>query len=371
MVNSTRPSRLRDRAVEAAANAFVISDIAAPDQPVVEVNPAFERITGYSPAEVVGRNCRFLQGSGTDPAMVAQIRDAIGQRSEITVTLLNYRRDGMPFWNEVFLRPIPADDGAVTHYVGVQNDVTARVRMAELEAVLAAEREAGRLKDAFLATMSHELRTPLTAISGYTELLGMGSLDAAQMADLSHIAHGADHLLGLIDDVLRWTELEAGRQTMDRQPIALAAAVTAVLARVEPQATAKGLALDAAIPAGLDVWADAVALDRILGALVSNAVKFTDAGSVRIVGQEVDDRVEVAVTDTGIGIGIKNVLQLFSPFRQGDDSRTRRHGGTGLGLALAKRLAELHRGTIAVVSEPGVGSTFTLWLPGPAVDRRS
>ena len=355
--------QLRDRAVEAAANAFVVADLTLPDNPIVEVNSAFERTTGYAPAEVLGRNCRFLQGPGTDPAAVARIRAAVRARREATVTLLNYRRDGEPFWNELYLAPIPDATGAVTHFVGVQSDVTARVRAAELEAALAGEREAGRLKAEFLATMSHELRTPLTAIIGYAELLALGELVPEQAADLAAIADGGTRLLSMVDGVLRLADLEAGRVTLAPVATDLAVLVAEAARAAEPAARVKGLALRVETPPKLVVRADTDALRQALDALVDNAVRFTERGDIAISARTAAGGVEVAVADTGVGIAPGDLPVVFAAFRQAEGGATRRHGGAGMGLAIAKRLVELHGGTLAVASELGAGSTFTVRMP--------
>jgi PAS domain S-box-containing protein len=350
--------------VAAAANAFVVADIAAPDAPVVDVNPAFEQMTGYGPDEVLGRNCRFLQGPGTDPETVHGLRHVIDARAETTAVLLNYRKDGTPFWNELYLAPMADESGDVRHYVGVQSDVTGRVRAAELEIALAAEREASRLKDEFLATMSHELRTPLTAITGYAELLGMdGGLAPTQADDIAQIAQSAGRLLGLIDDVLRLAELEAGRVALHRTALDLRDALAPAVAAAVSAAEAKGLELKADLPGDIQVYADPAALRQVVTTLVGNAVKFTEAGSIRVSALASDDEVEVVVSDSGPGIAPEVLPHIFAPFRQADGRRSRRHGGAGLGLAIADRLVRLHGEAIAVESEPGTGSTFTLRLP--------
>lgn len=354
---------LRDAAIEVSANAFVVTDITLPDHPIVDVNAAFERTTGYAPREVIGHNCRFLQGSGTDPQAVERIRQAVRARAEAIVVLLNYRKDGTPFWNELYLAPMAVGAGDVTHYVGVQSDVTARVRAAELEAALAAEREAGRLKTAFLDTMSHELRTPLTAILGYAELLAMGPLAPEQEADLAAIAGGGTRLLGLIDDVLRLADLEAGRSAPAVDDVALGVLLEDVAARFAAAAAAKGLTLRVEASAGLRAMVEVDGLDRALAALLDNAVRFTERGGVTVAARPDDGHVSIAIADTGIGVAPEVLPHVFAAFRQADASSTRRHGGAGLGLAIAKRLVELSGGSISVASEPGAGSIFTVRLP--------
>jgi signal transduction histidine kinase len=250
--------------------------------------------------------------------------------------------------------------------VGTNQDVTERKeREAELQAAKEAAEEANRLKSAFLSTMSHELRSPLTAVLGYAELLKMeGGLAPAQAEDVAQIVRSADHLLALIDDVLDLSRIEAGRMELDLEevdPAAVAEEVRAVVARA---AAAKGLALRVEVPSGLPhLWADPLRLRQVLLNLTANAVKFTEQGEVRVEAREAAGGIEVAVTDTGIGIAPEALPHVFDEFRQADAGTSRRFGGTGLGLAISQRLVEMHGGALGVESEPGVGSTFTLFLP--------
>ncbi|HYO29327.1 MAG TPA: ATP-binding protein, partial [Thermomicrobiales bacterium] len=252
--------------------------------------------------------------------------------------------------------------------LGITQDVTERKRgEAALVAAKDAAEEANRLKSAFLSTMSHELRTPMNAIIGYAHLLleGLsGPLLPAQGDDIRQIAAGADRLLGLIDDVLDLSRIEAGRIELAMDRIEVAGIVGEVVAEVAPLAARKALAVEVAPMGGLPpLRADPQRIRQILLNLVGNAVKFTEAGSVRVSARETGGAVEVAIVDTGIGIAQEALPGIFDEFRQADAGTTRRYGGSGLGLAISRRLAELHEGTIAVESAPGAGSTFTLRLP--------
>lgn len=369
----TEPGDLqtRERAIEAAANAFVIADMSAPDQPIIDVNPAFTRMTGYNADDILGRNCRFLQGPDTDPRAVQSMRTAIDNHAEITLVLLNYRKDGSPFWNELYLSPMVTSSGAVTHYVGIQNDVSARVREAELRIALAAEQAANLLKGQFLSTMSHELRTPLTAITGYTDLLAMDSaLSPVQSSDVAEIARGAGRLLRLIEDVLQLAELTAGAPPLSHQWVDLGSITAAALANEKPVAVAKGLQLEAIAPVGIQALADPGALSRVLTALINNAVKFTASGSVRVRVRGTGDGVaEVEVADTGPGIPAAALPHIFAAFRQADGTSARRFGGAGLGLAIADQLMRLLGGMIRVETSTGAGSVFTVVLPSARINQ--
>lgn len=239
-------------------------------------------------------------------------------------------------------------------------------RTAELERRSQELAEANRLKSEFLATMSHELRTPMNGIIGYSQVLldGLdGPLNPEQREDLQHIAASADRLLALINDILDLSKIEAGRVVLQREKTDLAAAVAEVMATVAPLAAQKGLRIDTELGAVPPLYADPQRLRQILLNLVSNAVKFTDQGEIRVTAGPTPDGVAIAVADTGIGIPKEAQGYIFDEFRQVDGSASRRHGGTGLGLSITRRLVEMHGGSITVESEPGLGSTFTFTVP--------
>jgi signal transduction histidine kinase/FixJ family two-component response regulator len=238
--------------------------------------------------------------------------------------------------------------------------------------------QASRLKSDFLANMSHELRTPLNAIIGFSEVLkeGLaGDLEAQQTEYVTDIHNSGKHLLALINDILDLSKVEAGKMTLELECLDIGQLVQASLQVVRERAVEHRLHLAAEVEAGLgSVWLDARKTRQILYNLLSNAAKFTpDGGSVTLAARKVAGSeapgirfvhcLELKVSDTGIGISAEDQTRLFQPFTQIDSELSRRYEGTGLGLALVKRLAELHGGTVALRSEPGKGSIFTVWLP--------
>ena len=227
-------------------------------------------------------------------------------------------------------------------------------------------RAAGKAKSDFMATMSHELRTPLTALTGYGELLSeeiVGPL-SAQQADVIDRMRSVTHHLGVvIDEILTFSNLEAGREIVRMAPVNMPALIRSAVAVVEPIARQKGIAFSTEVADALDLVSDADKVRQILVNLVGNAIKFTDTGAVTLVVGAKADRVAFRVTDTGIGIRAADRVRLFQPFSQLDSGLTRRHGGTGLGLFICRRLAALLGGTIELESEFGKGSVFTLILP--------
>jgi len=237
----------------------------------------------------------------------------------------------------------------------------------ELERKGAELAAASRHKSEFLANMSHELRTPLNAVLGYAELIQdgiYGEVSAKMQGVLERIQQNGRHLLGLINDVLDLSKIEAGQLSLSPVDYSMRELVLDVVSATEALAAEKQLALEVDVPADLPHGrGDERRLTQVLMNLVSNAIKFTEAGSVRIRAKVEDGSFLVAVTDTGVGIAPEDRERIFEEFQQVDSSSTRKKGGTGLGLAIAKRIVELHGGRIWVDSTPGQGSTFAFTLP--------
>jgi signal transduction histidine kinase len=222
-------------------------------------------------------------------------------------------------------------------------------------------------KSQFVANMSHELRTPLAAILGYAELIQegfYGSLPEKSLDALARIRSNGKHLLGLINTVLDIAKIESGQFSLNLGEYALENVVETVCAATESLAEAKKLALKAEVARRLPVGlGDEQRLTQVLLNLVGNAIKFTDAGEVRISAAAKDGQFAVSVTDTGPGIPQDEQARIFEQFHQVDSSNTKAKGGTGLGLAIAKEIVEMHGGRIWVESTLGKGATFQLELP--------
>ena len=367
--------RVRDRAIGASSTAVAVMDAAPSEAPIVYVNPAFERLTGFPADEATGRNCWFLSGPDTDPDAEGRLRQAIEQRQEYQDILLFYRKDGTPFWAEVSITPVPDEQGRVTHFVCFQDDVTGRKRAEEelLEAKRGAE-IANRAKSQFLANMSHELRTPLNAIIGYTEMLQEQAEDleiGGLGSDLDKIHNAGNHLLSLINDILDLSKIEAGKMDLYLESFDAADMVREVASTILALAEKQGNEVVVECPNNLGAMsADLTKVRQSLFNLLSNACKFTREGRISLVAarerENGRDWLRFEVSDTGIGMTGEQVSKLFEPFSQADRSTTRKFGGTGLGLAITRRFCRMMGGDVTVQSEFGRGSMFTIRLPSEA-----
>lgn len=374
----------RNQAIEYSPSGISIADAQLPDMPLIYINSAFENTTGYSVLDVIGRNCRFLQNDDRDQEGVHRIREAIRAEQSVTVVIRNYRKNGELFHNELSLAPIHDEGGTLTHYVGISTDVSERIHneakiknqneeLIEANEHLAHARkqaeDATRLKSQFLATMSHELRTPLNAIIGYTEiqLAGMtGTINDEQRDYQDRILKNADHLLALINDVLDISKIEAGRLELVHKPFDLREWIDNIKSQMEVLAADKslhfGVEIDKRMPARL--VGDPARIKQILINLISNAIKFTNEGKVRLaIRKHGRDAWKLVVEDTGIGIPSHLQEVIFEEFRQVDNTTRRQVGGTGLGLSIVKKLALMMGGNVRLTSQVGRGSTFTVILP--------
>jgi signal transduction histidine kinase len=255
--------------------------------------------------------------------------------------------------------------------LALASDIGQRAALAVANARLyRAAQQASRAKSDFLAVMSHELRTPLNGIMGYSELLEAGvngELNDRQRESLGRIRESSRHLLEIVDEILTYTRMEAGRESVERTDVDLGELVRDVGALVEPLVTRKGLELQVdAPPEAIVVQTDPAKVRQILLNLLSNAVKFTEAGQIRLSVRRDGTGPVLEVCDTGVGIAVEHMHHVFEPFWQVEQAATRSVGGTGLGLSVAQRLAELLGGSLTLRSTPSEGSTFQLILPsGP------
>ena len=265
---------------------------------------------------------------------------------------------------EIRHNPLPSGEIII-----IYTDVTERKRYEEtLTAARDAADEANQTKSNFLANMSHELRTPLNAIIGYSEILQEDAVDKGDQQpidDLKKIEGAGRHLLGLINNILDLSKIEAGKMDVFVEPVDIPALIEEVLSIVKPLADKSENAIEVICPADIGSFrSDQTKLKQSLLNLMSNANKFTDKGKLTLrVERQGNSRVSFHVTDTGVGMTEEQLGRLFHAFSQADASTTKRFGGTGLGLAITKHFCTMLGGEVTVESTPGKGSTFTIWLP--------
>jgi PAS domain S-box-containing protein len=374
-------TRLSQTVLDSNNDAVLVTNT---EQEIIYVNPRFTETFGYTPHEVLGQTPRLLQGPMTQRDRLDNIRDALIKRIPVREELINYRKDGSPFWIELSISPVVNHLGNVTHFIGIEQDITDRKMLemqreqmlkkaeeqADLERATADRlREIDRLKSDFLASMSHELRTPLNSIIGYSEVIldGIdGDLPESAMEDVQAIHDSGQHLLSLINDILDLAKIEAGRMELDLEPIPLELVTEEITRITKVLIKSKPVELVYDVPADLPwLYADRIRLRQILNNLVSNAIKFTERGAVTVRAEVQDDKgvALISVKDTGIGIAKEHHALIFEQFRQVDSGSTRKAGGTGLGLPITRRLVEMHGGEIWVESEVGSGSTFNFTIP--------
>ena len=301
--------------------------------------------------------------------------DANAKKTTFSVDYRLRRADGEYRWAIDSALPWIGPNGTYLGYIGSVIDIHERKQAErERELLLNAERaaraeaeNANRAKSQFLAVMSHELRTPLNAILGYSDLLRTGiagELNSTQHQHIDRVQASGRMLLDLIDDVLTYARIEAGKEDLHALPIDVHAAVQEALLTIQPQARQKNLIVDVVSDGQpLPIRNDPRKLRQVLINLLANAVKFTDAGSIVVELQRGETMIGIIVKDTGIGIPESARATLFEPFTQLDQSHTRRAGGAGLGLAISKRFAIMMGGDLSVTSTHGAGSAFTLTLP--------
>ncbi len=275
------------------------------------------------------------------------------------------QRDGPHYWVESAIEAIKDERGRIVRTVGVMRNIDDEKR-AELTLAKARDdaEAANRAKSLFLATMSHEIRTPLNGVLGMAQAMAMDELTPVQRERLGVVHASGEALLAILDDVLDLAKIEAGKLDLEDIEFDLEEVARGAHQAFTAQAKTKGLSFDLDIENAHGIYrGDPTRLRQILYNLVSNALKFTDRGEISVAARWQDDKLALAVTDTGVGIPADRLQALFGRFDQADASTTRRFGGSGLGLAICRELAEMMEGSIEVESILGFGSIFTVTLP--------
>jgi PAS domain S-box-containing protein len=367
-------------AVEQSTSSVVITNVAGE---IEYVNDAFVANTGYERAEVIGRNPRLLQSGRTPPETYSALWAALVDGRSWKGIFHNRRKDGVEIVEAAIVTPLRQENGRISHYVAVKNDITERVRIEqeldthrnhleqlvearthELDIARQEAEQANTSKSAFLANMSHEIRTPMNGILGMANILRREGVSSMQAKRLDTIEGCAGHLLSIINDILDISKIEAGKLVLESTPVNVGQLLDEVRGILAPRAAGKGLQLHVEVgPMPGHLQGDATRLRQGLLNFATNAIKFTDTGSVALQAEVVEEDagsalVRFEVTDTGIGIAPEAMERLFASFEQADRSTTRKYGGTGLGLVITRRLAEMMGGVAGAKSVSGVGSVF-------------
>jgi len=363
--------RVSDIALKAVSQGILIT---TPDLCVVSANAAFLKMTGYTQLELEGVNCSVFNGPLTDCTVTTMLVEATRQKKGFSGQLLNYRKDGSTFWNELTLSPVLDHQGQLTHFISVNTDISARKRLdqilheknAELQRATNMAEQANRAKSDFLSSMSHELRSPLNAILGFAQLLEIGPPvpTPSQQGKIEKILRGGWYLLSLINEILDLALIESGKMTLTLEPVSLEQVLLDCQSMTETQADSTGVHVQfPRFTSPCMVMADPVRLKQVIVNLLSNAIKYNrTSGTVDVtVETPAAGILRISVQDTGEGLSAEKISQLFQSFnRLGQECSTIE--GTGIGLVVSRRLTELMGGKIGVQSTVGTGSAFWIEL---------
>ncbi|MBE9176040.1 PAS domain S-box protein [Synechocystis salina LEGE 06155] len=360
--------RLLQSVVVNTNDAVVITEAEPLDDPgprILYVNEAFTKITGYAAEEILGKTPRVLQGPKTSRTELDKVRQAISQWQSITVEVINYRKDGSEFWVEFSLVPVANKTGFYTHWIAVQRDVTERRRTEEVRLALEREKELSRLKTRFFSMASHEFRTPLSTALAAAQLLENSEvawLDPDKRSrNLHRIQNSVKNMVQLLDDILIINRAEAGKLEFNPSWLDLKLLFQQFIEEIQLSISDQYYLDFICSNQDTKALVDERLMRSILSNLVSNAIKYSPTGGqIKIILSLDSEHIVFEVTDQGIGISPEDQKQIFEPFHRGKNVRN--IAGTGLGLMVAKKCVDLHRGTIALKSAVDQGTTVIICL---------
>ena len=363
----SQASELLNAILKISSEAVIITNA---EGEILRFSTGAELMFGYAAAEAVGRSIEMLLPEAARAGHAGHMRafqrgeaDARVMQERTASALEGRRRSGETFPIGVSIAKLVTADGVIL--TAIVRDLTQQKATENLlEAAARAAEAASNAKSVFLATMSHEIRTPLNGVLGMAQAMAAADLPSIQRERLEIIRQSGEALLAILNDILDLSKIEAGKLELETAPFDLTSLVRGAQAAFTAMANRKGLsfAMETADAEGVYVG-DATRIRQILYNLISNALKFTDTGEVRVSASRTGSGLRIVVRDTGVGIAAEALAQLFDPFVQADASTTRRYGGTGLGLTICRDLARLMGGSISVESRPGEGSAFTVDLP--------
>lgn len=348
-IRLTKLVRMWADAVRHSGDAIVITDI---EGKILSVNPAFEALTGYHPANAVGQTPRILKSNLTTPSLYDEMWDTILTGKIWRGEVINRRKDGSVYDADLTIAPILDREEQIIGFIGSQRDIS---RLKELD----------RLKTQFVSNVSHELRTPLTNIRLYQRYLRENRRPELHDRFFDILDRETNRLGQIIENLLDLSRLEASTTTLKTVPFDLNRLVEEIATQYRVQAKEGGLTLTYELTdTSLQVMADQTQIAQAITNLLMNSLSYTPAGGgIHIVTHSTDDEAAVSIRDTGYGIAQEEIEQVFDRFFRGEASRKAEAAGTGLGLAIVKQIVDLHRGRLQVESKVGQGSTFTLSLP--------
>jgi PAS domain S-box-containing protein len=365
----TEQLRLLQSVVINTNDAVVITEaepIDAGGPRILYVNAAFTAITGYQPQEVLGQTPRILQGVKTDRAELDKVRIALSKWESITVEVINYRKDGLEFWNEFSLVPVANDRGFYTHWIAVQRDTTRRKQLDEIRLALEREQELSILKTRFFSMASHEFRTPLSTVLAAAQLLENSQVawenTEKRLRNLHRIQDSVRNMVQLLDDILTINRAETGKLTFNPQPLNLELYCCHFVEEMQLNAGTQHPISFSIRGKSIATCLDEKLLRSILANLLSNAIKYSpNGGKVDFLLEFRSTTIAISVKDYGIGIPQLDLDRLFEPFHRGKNVRT--IPGTGLGLVVVKKCVDLHQGKIEIMSTVSIGTTCLVTIP--------
>ncbi|MBF0413676.1 MAG: PAS domain S-box protein [Desulfamplus sp.] len=359
-----REIRRLSQAVEYSPVSVVITDIKGS---IEYVNRKFSQVTGYTREEAIGQNPRILSSGQIPDNYYKKLWSTILSGEEWKGEFVNKKKSGEIYWESASISPVIDEDGKIAYFVAVKEDTTARKKiMGELKAAKQKAESATQAKSEFLATMSHEIRTPMNAIIGMSHLMMDTELNDTQYGYLSNIQSAADSLLSIINDILDLSKIEAGKMEFESIEFEWNQIIERIFNVLKFNANEKKLELIYSFGKNIPQFmaGDPTRLGQVIMNLVGNAVKYTSKGEVAVHTEVISEdkktiTLRVSIKDTGIGISESTLSSLFKPFTQVDSSISRKYGGTGLGLVIAKRIVNRMGGDIEVQSVLGKGSIFS------------
>ncbi len=374
-------SHLDNIILRTISQGVVLIDLQLENAPITYCNSALQVMTGYARAEMLGNSCFDLLGKQPDQASLDELQNALQTGSETKVRAMLPHKDGHTLWTEHSLQPIVNDDGRVSHFVCIVTDITQQQankralqsaqkdlerrvteRTAELKLAQQRADDANHAKSQFLATVSHDLRQPLQSLGIYLSVLGkLVETDKAQEV-VSKMELSLDTVRAMLDALLDVSRLESGQVEIHPEAIALQNLFDRLQVEFEPIAAAKGVALNIQQSAAT-VRSDAALLQRVLDNLVSNAIKFTESGTVNITHRTHGRMIEVLVSDTGSGIAKPDQERIFGEYVQLGNPERDNKRGLGLGLSIVRGITNMLDIPLGLQSRPGVGSRFSIELP--------